>query len=172
MTETKQEWRGSVGGMSADEVEAFLAKGVVMRVACLDDRGFPYCFPCWHEWRDGHFWLVPRQRSKWAKYLEADGRCGFTVDVPDTLEKVMGQGIAEKVEDANVGGQWVEVATRMSIRYLGPNGPTYLESTLEQPRWLFKVKPTSIKTWQGVGWARSYWVEDTGGPSYEEAHGL
>ena len=56
----------------------------------------------------------------------------------------------------------------MSVRYLGPNGPTYLEPTLDQPRWLFKITPTWIQTWQGVGWAR---VEG-GGTSYEEAHGL
>ena len=172
MSETKEEWRGKVGGMDDDEVEAFLGRGIVMRLACLDDKGEPYCFPCWHEWRDGYFWVVPRQRSKWGRYLKADGRCAFTIDVPDTLEKVMGKGVAELVEEPNVGGQWVEVANRMAVRYLGPNGPSYLVPTLNQPRWLFKIKPTGLKTWQGVGWARSYWVEGTGGPSYEEAHGI
>src|SRR3990170_3354284 len=153
MSETKEEWRGKVGGMDDDEVEAFL-------------------FPGWDEWGRGYFWVVPRQRSKWSRYLKADGRCAFTIDVPDTLEKVMGKGVAELVEEPNVGGQWVEVANRMAVRYLGPNGPSYLVPTLNQPRWLFKIKPTGLKTWQGVGWARSYWIEDTGGPSYEEAHGI
>ena len=58
----------------------------------------------------------------------------------------------------------------MSYRYLGPNGPTYLVSTLQQPRWLIKMVPSEIKTWKGVGWARRYWVAESGGPSYEEAH--
>jgi hypothetical protein len=58
----------------------------------------------------------------------------------------------------------------MSYRYLGENGPTYLTSTMKQPRWLFKIKPDSFETWQGVGWARRYWVEGTGGDTYEEAH--
>ena len=105
------------------------------------------------------------------EHLKRDPRVSFTIDVPDTLEKVIGQGNAELVEEPNVGGQWVEVATRMSVRYLGPNGPTYLEPTLDQPRWLFKITPTWTQTWQGVGWARRYWVEG-GGTSYEEAHGL
>jgi hypothetical protein len=41
---------------------------------------------------------------------------------------------------------------------------------MKQPRWLFKIKPDKFETWQGVGWARRYWVEGTGGASYEEAH--
>jgi hypothetical protein len=172
MSDTSEEWRGRVGGMSEEEMEAFLAGGTVMRVACLDDGGDPYCVPCWQEWRDGCFWVVPRQRSKWARYLQRDGRCAFTVDVPETLEKVIGKGVAEVVEEPNLGGQWVEVANRMAVRYLGPNGPSYLVPTLNQPRWLLKITPTRIQTWQGVGWARSYWVEETGGPTYEEAHGM
>jgi hypothetical protein len=94
----------------------------------------------------------------------------FVVEQPKNLGKVLGQGKAELVERPNVGGAWVPIATRMSYRYLGENGPTYLESTMKQPRWLFKIKTTRLETWQGVGWARRYWVEDTGGPSYEEAH--
>ena len=172
MSDTSEEWRGRVGGMNEEEMEAFLAGGTVMRLACLDDGGDPYCVPCWQEWRDGCFWVVPRQRSKWARYLQRDGRCAFTVDVPETLEKVIGKGVAEVVEEPNLGGQWVEVANRMAVRYLGPNGPSYLVPTLNQPRWLLKITPTRIQTWQGVGWGRSYWVEETGGPTYEEAHGM
>jgi hypothetical protein len=29
-----------------------------------------------------------------------------------------------------------------------------------------------MKTWKGVGWAKRYWVESSGGPSFEDAHGL
>ena len=52
-----------------------------------------------------------------------------------------------------------------------PTVPEYLTGTINQPRWLIKVVPTEITTWQGVGWARRYWVEGTGGASYAEAHG-
>jgi hypothetical protein len=94
----------------------------------------------------------------------------LVVEQPRTLGKVLCQGRAELVERPNVGGEWVPIATRMSVRYLGENGPKYLEPTLLQPRWLFRIKPDRLETWQGVGWARRYWVEDTGGASYEDAH--
>ena len=86
------------------------------------------------------------------------------------IPKVYMEGTATVEEEPNVGGRWVQVAEQMSYRYLGPNGPTYLVSTIQQPRWLIKLVPTTIKTWKGVGWARRYWVQESGGPSYEEAH--
>ena len=163
-------WRGKLGRMADDEREAFLAQGRVMRIACLQPDGSPYITVCWHDWHDGYFWLVPRQRSHWAQLLENDGRLSFVIDDEKSMEKVIGEGVAELVEKANVGGQWVEVATRMALRYLGPDGPTYLTPTLNQPRWLFRFEPFNVKTWQGVGWAKRYWVDETGGPTYEEAH--
>jgi nitroimidazol reductase NimA-like FMN-containing flavoprotein (pyridoxamine 5'-phosphate oxidase superfamily) len=168
--EVKTSWRGKVGGMTEEEMDTFLQYGVTMHLACVKPDGSPYMTVCWHEWRDGSFWVVPRQRSEWARHLKNDPRVSFVVDHDTTLEKVWGEGLAELVEEPNVGGKWVEVAERMSVRYLGENGPTYLVPTMKQPRWLFRITPTTIKTWQGVGWARRYWVEETGGPSYEEAH--
>ena len=163
-------WRGKIGGMSEEEKEAFLARGKPMRLACLRPDGSPYVVVCWHDWQDGYFWLVPRERSRWAGYLVNDGRLAFVIDDEQTMQKVMGDGVAELVEKPNVGGKWVEVATRMALRYLGENGPMYLTPTLHQPRWLFCLRPSNVQTWQGVGWAKRYWVEESGGPTYEEVH--
>ncbi len=44
----------------------------------------------------------------------------------------------------------------MSLRYLGEDGPKYLVPTLNEPRWLFFVKPKKIYSWQGTDWARRY----------------
>ena len=46
------------------------------------------------------------------------------------------------------------------------------EASINQPRWLFRVEPTVLKTWEGTGWAKRYWVENDKTLSYEEAHGL
>src|SRR5262249_25370556 len=118
-------------------------------------------------------WVIPRQRSGWAEYLKADPRVSLVIEKQATLQKVLvPDGRAELVEEPNIGGRWVEVATRMTYRYLGENGPKYLEPTLNQPRWLFKLTPIKVRTWQSVGWAPQYWGEGPGGPSYEEAFGL
>ena len=105
-----------------------------------------------------------------AEYLKNDPRVSAVIDDVNTMEKFHFDGIAELVEESVIGGKWVGIAEQMSIRYLGPDGPKYLGPTLNQPRWLFRLKPTRVRTWQGVGWAKSYWVESTGGASWEEAH--
>ena len=64
-------------------------------------------------------------------------------------------------------GRWVTIAEEMSLRYLGPNGPRYLEPTLTEPRWLFFIEPIETKSWQGVDWPAQYkhsdWGEAKGG---------
>jgi len=98
-------------------------------------------------------------KSAWAGYLKANPRCAITVDESGTLRKVIAQGEAKLVEEPNVGGQWVEIAERMSIRYLGENGPKYLATSLDKKRWLFYIRPVRLWTWQGVDWARRYKVD-------------
>ncbi len=155
-------WRGKVGKMSQDEMEAFLAEGVIARLGCLDDEGWPYVVPTWFQYADGGFYIIPRERSVWAKFMQRDPRVFLTIDVSEGLRKVLAKGEAELLEEPNVGGRWVEIANQMSYRYLGEHGPDYLVPTLNEPRWLFFVRPLDIKTWQGVDWAKRYKHSDWG----------
>jgi hypothetical protein len=149
-------WRGKIGGLEREEFESFLAEGKIARLACNDLAGFPYVVPCWHEWDGDAFWVVPRMKSAWAEYLANDPRCAITVDEEGALRKVIAQCEVELIERPNLGGKWVEIAERMSVRYLGPNGPKYLEPTLDKKRWLFKLTPIRLWSWQGVDWAKQY----------------
>jgi PPOX class probable F420-dependent enzyme len=154
-----QTWRGKIGGMAIAEVDGFLSEGVLARLAAIDSKGFPYIVPVWFEWEpdEGIFWVVARKKSQWATYLKDNPKVGLTIDDDEKpYRKVTVQGIAEVIEEPNVGGAWVKIAERMSIRYLGENGPDYLVPTLDKPRWLFKIKPTTFLTWQGVDWHERY----------------
>ena len=124
MSETSQEWRGKVGGMSEEERDAFLERGVVCASRVSMPRGGPYVVPCWHEWREGAFWVVPRQRSVWAEHLKRERRGLLHRRRPGDAREGDRQGRRRSSSrSANVGGEWVEVATRMSVRYLGPERP-------------------------------------------------
>ena len=156
---TGDDWRGKVGQMDQGELEAFFGRGVVARLATLDERGWPYVVPVWFEYdaADGGFWVIGRRRSVWCDHIRRDGRVGLTIDENESpYRKVIVQGTAEIVEEANVGGAWVPIAERMSLRYLGPHGPDYLVPTLNQPRILIKIRPDRVKTWQGVEWHQRY----------------
>jgi hypothetical protein len=149
-------WRGKVGALARDEVDEFLAEGRLARLGCLDDEGWPYVVPVWHEWDGSAFWVVARRRSVWAAYLRSDGRCSLAVDEDGRQRKVLAQCRAEIVEEPCLDGQWVPVAERMSVRYLGENGPKYLVPTLDKPRWLIRLDPVKVQTWQGNDWAARY----------------
>ena len=90
------------------------------------------------------------------EHLQRDPRCALAIDEEGRQRKVLAQCRAHLVEEPNVGGRWVEIAERMSVRYLGENGPKYLEPTLDKPRWLYRLEVTSVQTWQGQDWAGRY----------------
>jgi PPOX class probable F420-dependent enzyme len=157
--ETKEGWRGKIGLMDQQEMDEFLAGGNLARLAVLDDKGWPYVQPVWYQWdpAEGIFWIVARKKSAWAAFMQRDGRVALTIDGETRpYRKVALQGSAEVIEEPNVGGQWVEIAKLMASRYLGEHGPDYIVPTLDKPRWLFKITPTSLVTWQGVDWHSRY----------------
>lgn len=161
-TAEKDAWRGKVGKMSQEEIDAYLAEGVLARLACLDEDGWPYVVPVWFQYADGGYYIIPRERSIWAKHMQRDRRVSLVIDETGNLRKVMVKGEADLIEEPNVGGKWVEIARQMSYRYLGEHGPDYLVPTLNEPRWLFFVRPLETKTWQGVDWAKRYKHADWG----------
>jgi nitroimidazol reductase NimA-like FMN-containing flavoprotein (pyridoxamine 5'-phosphate oxidase superfamily) len=152
-------WRGKLGRMSQEEIRSFLAGACLMRLACLKNDGRPYIVPMWYEWDGESFWVIPRKKSSWAQYLATNKYCCGVIDedVPP-LRKVQVEGEAYLIEEPNVGGKWVAIAERMSVRYLGEHGPDYLQPTMVEPRWLFRIQPEKITTWQGAGWAKRYHV--------------
>lgn len=152
-------WRGKIGTMADEERDAFLAGNSLARLAVLDDDGWPYVQPVWYQWdpAEGVFWVIARKKSAWAGYMQRSPRVALTVDAATSpYQKVTVQGTAEVTEDPNVGGQWVEIARQMAVRYLGEHGPDYLVPTLDKPRWLFRIVPKSLVTWQGVDWHPKY----------------
>lgn len=161
-TTTEETWRGKIGKLKGQELDAFLEGGIVTRVATIDEHGWPYVVPIWFEWEpvEGIFWLIARKKSAWAIHLQNNPRVALSIDDEGApYRKVQVQGLAEITEKPNVGGAWVEIANRMAIRYLGEHGPDYLVPTLDKPRWLIKVVPETLKTWQGVEWASTYKAE-------------
>lgn len=154
-----QTWRGKIGKLDDADLDDLFSGGIVARIATLDADGWPYVVPAWFEWdvNERAFWFIARERSVWARHMVADSRVALSIDDEAApYRKVQVQGTAEIVEEPNVGGAWVPIANRMATRYLGEHGPDYLEPTLDKPRWLIRVRPVKMQTWQGVEWAKKY----------------
>jgi PPOX class probable F420-dependent enzyme len=154
-----QTWRGKIGELSETELDTFLSGNVLCRLAVLDERGWPYVQPVWFAWDSAErvFWIIARERSAWAQHMVRDNRVALTIDESEKpLRKVTVQGRAEVIEEPNICGRWVAIAKEMATRYLGPHGPEYMTPTLDKPRWLFRIVPDEMTTWQGVEWAKRY----------------
>jgi nitroimidazol reductase NimA-like FMN-containing flavoprotein (pyridoxamine 5'-phosphate oxidase superfamily) len=149
-------WRGKVGKMSQAEIDAFLGRVALCRLACHDDEGWPYVVPTCFQYKDGGFYIVPRARSAWAAFMKHDPRVALVIDDANSQQRVSVQGRARVIEEPNVGGAWVAVANDMVRRYLGGIADDYLDSASDEPRWLFFVEPVTMTTWQGVDWAKKY----------------
>lgn len=145
--------------MSSLEIDAFLAGNAQMRLASLTPEGNPYAAVCWFEWDGEAFWIIGRERSRWAEHLSNDPRVAFVIDERYPVRRVSGSGHAEVIESPG-GKRWLDIAYRMANRYAGPRGPGYVQATSTQPRWLFRISPASMTSWQGSGWASRYLTDE------------
>ncbi len=152
------EWMGKNRKLTPAEVGEFLAGPVVARIATIDDEGVPYVTPTWQEWDGQAFWIVPRERSAWVLHITRRPNVGISCALDSgTYTRVTAQGQAEIVfGPAPMQGRCLEVANRMSVRYLGEHGPEYLVPTYDRPRYLVKIVPTKMVSWDGIEWAKKY----------------
>ena len=135
-------WRGKIGAMEPDRRDLYLEGGAIVRISAINDEGFPHVVPAWYHWDGTAFWFVLRARAEIAKILARNPHVGLVIDegsVKDEangrffeMPKVWAQGMAEVIEEPNIGGRWVEIASKMAVRYLGPNGPEYITASINQ----------------------------------------
>jgi nitroimidazol reductase NimA-like FMN-containing flavoprotein (pyridoxamine 5'-phosphate oxidase superfamily) len=138
--------------LTANELDAYLERGITARMACLDERGWPYVVPVWHQWDGERFWVIASERAKWVPYLRESPRVALTIDEPETVSRVLCQGTARYVEGPSLDGEWVEIALRMAARYLGEQAvPDYQRNTAGMRRWLFAIDIDRLVSWQGAG---------------------
>ena len=152
------EWMGKNRKLTPTEVKDFLAEPVVARIATIDENGVPYVTPVWQEWDGEAFWIVPRERAAWVAHIKTNPNVGIScAQDSGTYRRITAQGKAEIVfGPAPMQGQCLDVANRMAQRFLGEHGPEYLVPTYDRPRYLIKIAPTKMLTWDGVEWAKKY----------------
>ena len=147
--------------LNKEEVEAFLPKQVVARLGKVRPDGWPYVTPVWQYWDGDAMWIVPREKSAFVPYLQAQPRVCVSValeEAPYTRVTLLGKAeVVEGPVDGRSGEpRWVGIARQMAKRYLGEHGPEYLEPTLDRPRYLVRITPVKMRTWEGVEWHDKY----------------
>jgi Pyridoxamine 5'-phosphate oxidase len=154
--------------LSQEELREFLASPDskwLIKIAFLDEDGWPRVVPVWYQWDGEHFLVVGRRKSDWVQRLKVEPRCAICIEEKETPpaganRKVLAQCTAEVVEGPVVaeGSKWLPVANEMAVRYLGPNGADLLAPSHQWERYLVKLTPRGGKltTWQGTDWHKRY----------------
>jgi nitroimidazol reductase NimA-like FMN-containing flavoprotein (pyridoxamine 5'-phosphate oxidase superfamily) len=109
--------------MTDDELHGFLTASKVLRVATLDDDGWPSVVPVWYVWHEGAFWVWNLTRAKRTRQLQAGTRCAFVVD--DGEDYVELRGASGRLEYAFVPDDEVplEVRRGFSSKYFDSDHP-------------------------------------------------
>lgn len=152
-----------IGALGEADLVRFLAEPWNARIATVDTEGWPYVTPVWYEFDAATraFLVVGRERAVWVAHIAREPRVALHVadDGHAQHTRVVVQGVAEVVEgpvapaaSARIGA----LTERLSLRYLGPSGPTYAGRTAQRPRVLIAIRPTRWRSWTGQEWHPRY----------------
>ena len=151
-----------IGPLDDATLVRFLAEPWNARIATVDAEGWPHVTPVWYDFDpvSGTFFVVGRERAAWVGHLRREPRVALHVaDDARRRTRVLVQGTTEFVEGpvAPAASRRIgELTDRLSLRYLGPNGPAYAALTADRPRVLIAIKPERWQTWNGGEWHRRY----------------
>ena len=145
-------------GLTSEQVDELLAGPIIVRLATVKPDGAPYVVPVWEYWEDGAMYIIPREKSRFMVYIKNEPRVAVSCadDVDPDHPRVLIEGTAEIVEGpVKMAGRTLEIAREMVVRYAGEPGLAYLESTIDNPRYLLKITPDKMTTWV-KGWHPRY----------------
>ncbi len=120
--------------------------------------GSPYVVPVWEYWEDGAMYIIPREKSRFMEYVKNEPRVAVSCadDVDPDHPRLLIEGTAEIVEGpVKMAGRTLDIAREMVVRYAGEPGLAYLESTIDNPRYLLRIRPDKMTTW-AKGWHPRY----------------
>ena len=164
---------GTGRGMTAEELHEFLTETAIFaKIASIGPDGWPAVSPVFYEYDGGAFYIITKELTGLCQNLRRDPRATVCIDNPQLpYKRVMVRGRAEVIDN-----DWVPRGRRMVLRYLGPDGMSYFDATLELPRVHIRIRPESVSTWNGGGIDRTFskpsrWHEVPAGKSLEEVTG-
>lgn len=142
-------------GFTPEELNEFLTTGrLFAKIATTMPDGWPVLSPVWYAWDGEAFFIVSKEKTSLVQNLRRDPRCGLLVDNYELpYKRVSVQG---EVEFLPEDFDWVTPTKEMVLRYLGPEGMDYAESTFDFERVPFRVHPRKMASWNGGGFDRTF----------------
>ena len=130
--------------MTRDELDDFLEAERVLRLATVDEGGWPAVVPVWFVWFDGAFWVWNLDRANRTRRLRT-GQTRVGVCVDGGTEYAELRGVTARTDHAFVDDDDVpvEVRTRLGAKYFGLDGPV---DPVDDHTWL-RLEPRELQSW-------------------------
>lgn len=130
--------------MTDEEVDDFLTDERVMRMATVDEDGWPVVVPVWFVWWEGAFWVWNLDRAERTERLETGTRVGVVVDGGEAYEELRGVSSRVDHELLDDGEVPVEVRVAMGAKYFGMDGEPL--EPVDDHTWM-RLEPRDMSTW-------------------------
>jgi nitroimidazol reductase NimA-like FMN-containing flavoprotein (pyridoxamine 5'-phosphate oxidase superfamily) len=136
--------------MSAKEMDDFLARPRVARVATIMKSGAPHISPAWYFWDSEKLLFSFGISRLHVKNLRRDPRMDVIIDQdlrPEKGLKAGAQAVLMKGRSELTSDKLLEITKILLVRYLGPDAEAYAEPSIKEGRIIAKFKPEKIITW-------------------------
>lgn len=132
--------------MSKEEMEAFLAKPLIARLALVRLNGSPQVTPMWFLYEDGILYMSTRVDRAKVKHIKANPRVAVAIDVMEAPLKnkvVIMEGTAELMPTGVK-----ELTTKIYLKYMGADGSKtpQAQQSINAPRIGIKITPKKVET--------------------------
>ena len=132
--------------MTKEEIQAFLARPIIARLATVRPNGSPQLVPMWFLYEDGVMYMSTRTYAAKVKHLQKNPRVAVVVDemvAPLKNKVVILEGTAE-VQTSGVK----EITTKIYHKYMGTEGAAtpVAQQSINTPRVILKITPKKIES--------------------------
>src|SRR6266446_4723867 len=132
--------------MTKEELQAFLARPIIARLATVRPNSTPQIVPMWFLYEDGVMYMSTRTYAAKVKHLQKNPRAAVIVDemVAPMKNKVV--TIEGTVEVLTTGVK--ETTTKIYHKYVGIEGSAspQAQQSINTPRVILKITPKKMET--------------------------
>lgn len=154
-------WMGKMRSLTGEEIGELLAGPLTARLATVKPDGRPYISSVWQHWTGEVLYVIAREKSAYVRNMLHNPAVAVSVALDEApFTRVLIEGRAEVEGPRVLEGEILAIGEQMAVRYMGERGPEYLQPTAGRPRYLIRIVPEKITSWEGVEWHPKYLPEE------------
>src|SRR4029079_3046893 len=132
--------------LTTAELREFLRQPWNARLATVTNEARPYLTPVWDAYQEEPtcFFVVARKRATFIEHIRYNPAVALHIADDHHLEhtRALVEGMAKVADEAVAPEKDAllrDLVNNMAIRYMGPDGPSYVVKTLDRPRLLITI---------------------------------